>query len=380
MMYDDIAHSENNPTQGIVVNHPSGADVYHDVPKDYVGDAVTPEVFLNVLLGNVTALKGKGSGKFIASGPDDHVFVNFADHGAPGLVAFPNGELYARQLLKTFQLMHKMKKYHKMVVYMEACESGSMFSGLLDADINVYATTAANGDESSYACYWDDLRQTYLGDVYSVRWMEDADNELSNAETLADQYHLVKAETNTSHVQQFGDEEIGSHYYVGEFLGTERLSLKQAARVGSVNRRVTPIADAVPAPDVPIHVLEKRIQAAKTPKEVSRLVAQLTELKKQRLLLDDVVVEIVRQVALRENHVAFSSNLVFQRTSITNFDCHERVTPHFSKLCAPLSDNDYALRKVQVFVNLCELGAKTDSIYDAISTVCGKRPPMTGVY
>lgn len=27
------------------------------------------------------------------SGPNDYVFVNFADHGAPGFVAFPNGEV-----------------------------------------------------------------------------------------------------------------------------------------------------------------------------------------------------------------------------------------------------------------------------------------------
>ena len=39
----------------------------------------------------------------------------------------------------------------------------------------VYATTASNPDESSYACYWDQKRQTYLGDVYSVNWMEDSD-------------------------------------------------------------------------------------------------------------------------------------------------------------------------------------------------------------
>ena len=27
------------------------------------------------------------------SGPEDNVFVYFADHGAPGLVAFPNGDV-----------------------------------------------------------------------------------------------------------------------------------------------------------------------------------------------------------------------------------------------------------------------------------------------
>lgn len=41
--------------------------------------------------------------------------------------------------------------------------------------ILVFATTAANSEESSYACYYDDKLGTYLGDLYSVNWMEDSD-------------------------------------------------------------------------------------------------------------------------------------------------------------------------------------------------------------
>jgi legumain len=41
--------------------------------------------------------------------------------------------------------------------------------------ILVFATTAANAEESSYACYYDDKLGTYLGDLYSVNWMEDSD-------------------------------------------------------------------------------------------------------------------------------------------------------------------------------------------------------------
>lgn len=41
--------------------------------------------------------------------------------------------------------------------------------------LSVYATTAANPHESSYACYYDEERDTYLGDWYSVNWMEDSD-------------------------------------------------------------------------------------------------------------------------------------------------------------------------------------------------------------
>jgi len=40
--------------------------------------------------------------------------------------------------------MHDNSMYEKMVIYIEACESGSMFEGILKDNINVYATTAAN--------------------------------------------------------------------------------------------------------------------------------------------------------------------------------------------------------------------------------------------
>lgn len=31
--------------------------------------------------------------EFILSGPNDHVFVYFTDHGGPGILAFPSGEV-----------------------------------------------------------------------------------------------------------------------------------------------------------------------------------------------------------------------------------------------------------------------------------------------
>ena len=37
--------------------------------------------------------------------------------------------------------------------YVEACESGSMFEGLLTDKLNIYVTTAANAYESSWGTY-----------------------------------------------------------------------------------------------------------------------------------------------------------------------------------------------------------------------------------
>ena len=66
------------------------------------------------------------------------------------------------------------------VFYLEACESGSMFEGLLPANISIYATTASNSTESSWGTYCPGMNpppppeyDTCLGDLYSIAWMED---------------------------------------------------------------------------------------------------------------------------------------------------------------------------------------------------------------
>ena len=61
---------------------------------------------------------GKISSEFVYlglfSGPNDHVFINFVDHGAPGLVAFPNDELHASELKEVLKQMHVERKFAKV--------------------------------------------------------------------------------------------------------------------------------------------------------------------------------------------------------------------------------------------------------------------------
>lgn len=215
MMYDDIAENKENPKKGMIFNKPKGKDVYKGVPKDYTGEHVTNQTFIDVLLGKEL---NYGSGKTLKSGPNDHVFVYFSDHGAVGLVAFPKTLLHATTFTSTLKEMHSNNQYRKMTIYIEACESGSMFKGLLPDNVNIYATTASNATTSSYACYYDDTLKTFLGDVYSVKWLEDSDRENLNKETLEHQYKVVKRETNTSMVCQFGDMSI-SKLKVADFQG-----------------------------------------------------------------------------------------------------------------------------------------------------------------
>ncbi|VDO64136.1 unnamed protein product [Heligmosomoides polygyrus] len=208
MMYDDIAHNKQNPYPGKVFNKPHGEDVYQGLKIDYKGSSVTPENFLNVLKGNASGVEG-GNGRVIESNPNDRIFVYFTDHGAVGLIAFPDEMLTVKQLNKTLSWMFVNKRYDQLVFYLESCESGSMFENVLDDTINVYALTAANSHESSWGTFCEnDMRLPCLGDLFSVNWMKDSDEKDLNVETLEDQYELVKRLTNMSHVMHFGDLQI----------------------------------------------------------------------------------------------------------------------------------------------------------------------------
>nr|GEX14521.1 vacuolar-processing enzyme-like [Tanacetum cinerariifolium] len=196
-MYDDIAYNEENPRKGIIINSPDGDDVYHGVPKDYTGEDVTVDNFFAVLLGNKTAVKG-GSGKVVNSGPNDHIFVYYSDHGGPGVLGMPtNPYMYANDLIEVLKKKHAAGTYKSLVFYLEACESGSIFEGLLPLGLNIYATTASGPDENSWGTYCPGESpsppaeyDTCLGDLYSVAWMEDCEVHNLQTETIKQQYHL----------------------------------------------------------------------------------------------------------------------------------------------------------------------------------------------
>ncbi|KAL3138308.1 hypothetical protein ABBQ32_006119 [Trebouxia sp. C0010 RCD-2024] len=230
MMADDIATSPSNPHPGQVFNRPGGPDVYDGVPIDYRGPDVTADNFLSVLAGAEPAVIGS-SGKVIKSGPDDRVFVFYADHGAPGILGMPTGPfLYADQLIDTLHRKAENRQFADMVLYIEACEAGSMFEGLLNDSLNIYVTTAANAHESSWGTYCPGMHPsppseftTCLGDLYSVSWMENSEHENLLKETLEKQFEAVKERVSRngtymqgSHVLQFGslaiDEEPAADY------------------------------------------------------------------------------------------------------------------------------------------------------------------------
>ncbi|KAL2489633.1 Vacuolar-proCES [Forsythia ovata] len=239
-MYDDIAASEMNPRKGIIINHPEGGDVYAGVPKDYTGEQVTVENFYAVILGDNSAVKG-GSGKVVNSKPNDRIFIYYSDHGGPGVLGMPNMPyLYGKDFVDVLRKKHASGTYREMVIYVEACESGSVFEGLMPEDLNIYVTTASNAEESSWGTYCPGMDPppppeyiTCLGDLYSVAWLEDSESHNLKKETVEQQYQQVKDRTSNyntynagSHVMEYGNRRIKPeklYLYQGFDPATENL-------------------------------------------------------------------------------------------------------------------------------------------------------------
>jgi len=343
--------------------------------KDYVCASVRPDIFLQVLQGEkVDGIFG--SGKTLLSGPNDNVFVYFTDHGAKGLVAFGESVLKATELNKAIKNMYDSKKYKKMVFYVEACESGSMFKNLLPSNLNVFATTASNATTSSFACYFDESRKTFLADVYSIKWMQDSDKNNIEKETLEQQYRVVKKETNTSTVCEFGDMSMGK-MTVGTFQGT-----KPTISISDDSDKFPPSwkscgASAVSGPEVPVAILQKKIEMAEDEAEADLARDQLQSLLNNRKFMENVVEQVITTVTAGDDSL---TNIVFtDNVELTKFDCYYAAVDLFHERCFNLGKNDYALRMLNPFVNLCERGIDSDIITKAIRDGC-THPSVYGIH
>jgi len=347
--YDDIANNTENPTKGIVINKPGGSDVYHGVPKDYTGEDVTPKNFLAAIQGD-SELAAKGK-KVVNSGPNDHIFIYFTDHGAPDLIAFPSEYLYGEDLNKALENMHKNKRYAKLVFYLEACESGSMFNTLLPKNINIYATTAANPTESSYACYYDSLRETYLGDLYSVNWIENSDVKSLGNETLEQQFKVVKQETNLSHVQEYGDLSMAS-LTLTQFQGA-----KESEKIAD---NIKVIDFPVDSGDVPLEIAKRKIDSAATAEQLYNRIEEYTALVYGRKFLIEHLTNYLQSI---KHFVGHDTNVLLEeKREVVNRSCYRQLVDTFHQQCLNLNKHSYALRKLHVFVNVCERLAETNGL------------------
>jgi len=382
-MYDDIASHEENPRPGIIINSPSGDNVYNGVPKDYTGDDVTVNNFFAVILGNKTALTG-GSGKVVDSGANDHIFIYYSDHGGPGVLGMPtNPFMYAKDLIDVLKKKHASGTYKSLVFYLEACESGSIFEGLLPEGLNIYATTAANAEESSWGTYCPgedpsppEEYETCLGDLYSIAWMEDSDTHNMQRETLRQQYELVKRRTANvnsaygSHVMQYGDL-ILSKEYISLYMGTNPANDNYTYVDDNFLR---PPAKAVNQRDADLlHFWDKFRKAPEGSNRKYEAQKQFLEAMSHRMHIDNSVKLIGKLLfGIEKGPEVLETVRPAGQPLVDDWDCLKTLVRTFETHCGSLSQ--YGMKHMRSIANICNAGIREEQMAEASAQACATIP------
>jgi legumain len=122
---------------------------------------------------------------------------------------FPDTVVFADELNDTLRFMHSNKMYSELLLFIEACESGSLFQDIDLESINALALTATNSTSPSYGTYCfphDKVNgqnlYSCLGDMFSVAWMEylEKNPKLLGSVTIKQLYQLLKQQTTKSEV------------------------------------------------------------------------------------------------------------------------------------------------------------------------------------
>ncbi|CAL8462896.1 g2430 [Coccomyxa elongata] len=426
MVQDDIAHNYMNPHPGKVFNKPNGPNVYEGVPLDYTGEAVNARNFLQVLAGKKAPKVIGSSGKILKSGPEDRVFVYYADHGAPGILGMPNGAfLYADQLLSVLTAKSEQGGFKDLVIYVEACESGSIFEGLLSDSLNIYATTASNAVESSWGTYCPGMEpspppefNTCLGDLYSVAFLENSDKSDLTEETLLKQYQVVKRRTSNnftynmgSHVLQFGSLSIDEEP-VADYLGELNTGDGSSGLSAAANN---PFADggmgAVPQRDADLLHLYTAYQRAAGPAAKAAALAALdAEIDRRRATDNSIrsaVWDLLQQPAvLAQLQVKYAdANLLLPTQQllgnsaeattlqapiveqfvsaplprspglplVDDWDCLRAMVGAWEAQCGQL--DQYGMQHTRTFSNLCNAGIPVETLTSAAASACTPAAP-----
>lgn len=386
-MYDDIAYDEENPHPGTIINHPQGSDVYAGVPKDYTGEDVSVNNFFAAILGNKSLVTG-GSGKVVESGPNDRIFIYYSDHGGPGVLGMPLPPyLYANDFVQVLKKKHDAGSYREMVIYVEACESGSIFEGLLPTDLNIYVTTASNAEENSWGTYCPGMDpppppeyDTCLGDLYSVAWMEDSEINNLKEETLLQQYDLVKLRTSNhntymsgSHVMQYGNITISQeelYLYMGfdsansnASLVLENSPLLEKTEAKAINQRDADL----------LYMWQKYKKSKEDSPERLTAQTQLLEFMAHRMHVDKSV-KLVGNLLFgpEKGPAVFKAVRPQGEPLVDDWDCLKKMVRTFEGHCGSLAQ--YGMKHMRALANICNEGISTDTMATVSAEACSQFP------
>jgi glycosylphosphatidylinositol transamidase (GPIT) subunit GPI8 len=374
LMYDDVASDPLNPFPFSLFNQPTvvgdpGLNVRHGCMLDYTGNNVTAANFLSVITGNSAAVMGIGTGRVLTSSENDNVLIYFTDHGGTGVLQFPEGPfLEAPDLLNALDQMRQSRAYHRLILDIEACESGSMVEGL-PSEWGIYSTTASSPTQSSWGTFcapYDMVNGVEIGaclaDSYSFALVSDMD-DMPRSRTLLDQFIVVHNNVTSSNVSQWGDlswTRLRASLFEGP---TTKPPLLLAQASIDYGRRVFE-ESAVPSRDIPQHTLRWALKRSNTNYKQGNITAALqkdgSEMKRVHRLFEKF-----------RSSVAGLEAIKTRRKSVTTVDrcignCCQVLHERFRTLSACGGWTNQALRYSWVVTDIC--GDYDDEYLGAIVT------------
>ena len=233
--YDDVVNHKNNPFPGKLYNLPGddAREYYEGLVIDYREKEITKEALFKCLLG-----EEDGSGKkVLKSTENDKVFINYYDHGAPGLIALINDRVYKDELQDTLKKMHEKKMYKELVFYLEACDSATMMEDFPD-DLNIYVVTSTNAAVSGWACFCPPEDVTHgqhigacISEEFGYAYMKDMD-ENGGKDNFAEQFEVIYNSMAKSKPKQWADMSFQNET-LAEFFGVNKKLVKPSQLVNN---------------------------------------------------------------------------------------------------------------------------------------------------
>ncbi|KER20769.1 hypothetical protein T265_10756 [Opisthorchis viverrini] len=354
---DDIANNRSNPFKGSVFHDYRHEDVYNGVVIDYRDKDVNPKMFEKVLKGDKT-LERQGK-KVLNSGRDDYVFIYYTGHGLPYEISFPSENLDAAEFNKLLIYLYSNYKYKKMVLYMDACRSGSIFQGMLPSEVGIYATTSAKDNEDSFAEFCEDSRiSVCLATEFSYAWITDSQFKDIKTRTLDQQYEEVKRRTVSSHVMRYGEMAMKS-LPVGKFQGHYDLPMHRNDKEIALSA-----ADRKPSSRVYLFSMSRNLMEAITVEEHETAWRKLY----RALQLGHIVKEMFRDIVMDvTTHYKPSVNELSNRNEIS---CFKAVFDHFRMHCFTIKQVPEVARQTAHLMELCKAGYDAETLIEAVHNIC----------
>ncbi|KAG6514142.1 hypothetical protein ZIOFF_024483 [Zingiber officinale] len=287
----------------------------------------------------------------------------------------------------------------EQIIYVEACESGSIFEDLMPEDLNVYVTTASNAVESSWGTYCPGMDppppseyMTCLGDLYSVAWMEDSENHNLKEETVGKQYESVKMRTSNqntysvgSHVMEYGDKNVKPeklYLYQGFDPANANLTenaLRLSKQMGVINQRDADLLFLWHMGLVPRDVVcfqYERLEEGSNKKK--KILSEITDMMMHRAHLDSSI-KLIGNLIFGSD-VAPSVLKTMRPSSqalVDDWVCLKIVVQARELHCGLLTQ--YGMKYMRAFANICNEGVSKDAMEEACGNACGSTTQLSGV-